>query len=181
MRRNTAGNNKTAASAAVTWAGHFLSGRINDRQSFFQASGSLPWWAVSASVVATLVSSVTFVSVPANVFKDGGNLTYFQLILGLAFGKILVSMLVARPFYLSRGVHTSYEYIAARMDTATGEVSMVLGLVLNIITSGVKLLTASIVLDVITRNGLCLDVAQRDDLTAALERVAREQLAAFAF
>jgi len=140
--------------ALVTWAGHKLSGHINDRHSFFQAGSSLPWWAVSASIVATLVSSVTFVSVPANVFKDGGNLTYFQLIVGLAFGKILVALLVARPFYLSQGIQTSYEYIAARMDRATGELSMVLGLILNVITSGVKLLTASIVLDVITGWGI---------------------------
>ena len=143
-----------ALMALVTVAGHKLSGRISDRHSFFQAGGSLPWWAVSASIVATLVSSVTFVSVPANVFKEGGNLTYFQLILGLAFGKILVAWLVARPFYLSRGIHTSYEYITARIDRPTGEVSMVLGLVLNVITSGVKLLTASIVLDVITGWGI---------------------------
>lgn len=140
--------------AAVTWGGHRLSGSIKDRTAFFQAGGSLPWWAVSASIVATLVSSVTFISVPANVFKEGGNLTYIQLIAGLAFGKILISLLVARPFYLSRGIHTSYEYIGARIDPATGEVSMLLGLVLNVISSGVKLLTASLVLDVITGWGI---------------------------
>lgn len=143
-----------ALMAAVTWGGHRLAGGIKDRDGFFQAGGSLPWWAVSASIVATLVSSVTFVSVPAAVFKDGGNLTYFQVILGLAFGKILVALLVARPFYLSRGIHTSYEYIGARMDVKTGEVSMLLGLALNVINSGVKLLTASLVLDVITGWGI---------------------------
>ena len=140
--------------AAVTWGGHRLSGNIKDRNGFFQAGGSLPWWAVAASIVATLVSSVTFVSVPAAVFKAGGNLTYLQVILGLAFGKMLIALLVARPFYLSRGIHTSYEYIGARMDARTGEFSMLLGLVLNVINSGVKLLTASLVLDVITGWGI---------------------------
>jgi len=140
--------------AAVTWGGHRLSGNIKDRAGFFQAGSSLPWWAVSASIVATLVSSVTFVSVPAAVFKDGGNLTYLQVIIGLACGKILIALLVARPFYLSRGIHTSYEYISARMDAQTGEFSMLLGLVLNVINSGVKLLTASLVLDVITGWGI---------------------------
>jgi hypothetical protein len=38
---------------------------------------------VSASIIATVVSAVTFVSVPAAVFADGGDLTYFQVILGL--------------------------------------------------------------------------------------------------
>ena len=74
---------------AVTYLGHRLSGSITNRRGFFQADGSLPWWAVSASIIATVVSAVTFVSVPAAVFADGGDLTYFQVILGLAAGKVV--------------------------------------------------------------------------------------------
>ena len=139
---------------AVTYLGHRLSGSITNRQGFFQADGSLPWWAVSASIIATVVSAVTFVSVPAAVFADGGDLTYFQVILGLAAGKVVVARLLATPFYLSQGVNTSYEYIGARIDVRTGEFSMYLGLLLNLINSAVKLLTASLVLDVISGWGL---------------------------
>jgi Na+/proline symporter len=143
-----------AVMAGVTWAGHRLSGSISSRRSFFEADGSLPWWAVSASILATLVSAVTFVSVPAAVFAPGGDLTYFQVIIGLALGKIAVGMLLARPFYEAQSAHTSYEYIGQRIDRPTGELSMYLGLLLTIINSGVKLLTASLVLDVITGWGL---------------------------
>ena len=143
-----------AVMVAVTWLGHRLSGSIHDRRSFFQADGSLPWWAVSASIIATLVSAVTFISVPAAVFVVGGNLTYVQVILGLALGKIAVGLLLAEPFYKSDTVNTTYEYIGARIDRPSGEVSMYLGLLLNVINSGVKLLTASLVLDVITAWGL---------------------------
>ena len=138
----------------VTWLGHKLSGTIASRQSFFQADGSLPWWAVSASILATLVSAVTFVSVPAAVFAPGGDLTYIQVVLGLALGKVAVAWLLARPFYESTGVATAYEYVGARIDRPTGEISMYLGLLLTIINSGVKLLTASLVLDVISGWGL---------------------------
>ena len=138
----------------VTYVGHRLSGNIKDRKGFFQADGSMPWWAVSASIIATVVSSVTFISVPAAVFAEGGNLTYFQVILGLAAGKVVVARLLARPFYESQGLATSYEYIARRIDPATGEFSMYLGLLLNVINSGVKLLTAGLVLDVISGWGL---------------------------
>ena len=139
---------------AVTYLGHRLSGSIINRRGFFQADGSLPWWAVSASIIATVVSAVTFVSVPAAVFADGGDLTYFQVILGLAAGKVVVARMLAKPFYLSQGIHTSYEYIGARIDAPTGEFSMYLGLLLNLINSAVKLLTASLVLDVISGWGL---------------------------
>lgn len=138
----------------VTYLGHRLAGTIKDRRAFFEANGSLPWWAVSASIIATLVSSVTFISVPAAVFREGGNLTYFQVVLGLMAGKFFIAWLLARPYYESTGIHTSYEYISARIDRRTGEFSMYLGLVLNVINSAIKLLTASLVLDVISDWGL---------------------------
>ena len=138
----------------VTWMGHRLSGSINSRSGFFQGDGSLPWWAVAGSIVATLVSAVTFVSVPAAVFAPGGDLTYFQVILGLALGKVAVALVLVRAFYEDRQSNTSYEYIARRIDKPTGELSMCLGLVLNVINSGVKVLAASLVLEAITGWGL---------------------------
>jgi len=61
---------------------------------------------------------------------------------------------LVRPFYECTTANTSYEYIAQRIDFATGEISMYLGLVLNVINSGVKILAASLVLDVITGWGI---------------------------
>ena len=138
----------------VTVIGHRLSGTIKSRNDFFNGGSNLPWWVVSTSIIATLVSAVTFISVPAAVFAPGGNLTYFQVILGLAAGKIAVGVLLARPFYDSRGPATTYEYIGARIDSRTGELSMVLGLLLGVINSGVKLLTAALVLDVMVGWGI---------------------------
>ena len=143
-----------AVMALVTWLGHRLSAGVQSRSAFFSADGTLPWWAVSASILATLVSAVTFVAVPANVFAPEGDLKYFQVVLGLALGKVAVGVLLARSFYEAQGPRSSYEYIGAKIDPWTGEVSMYLGLVLNLINSGVKLLTASLVLDVISGWGL---------------------------
>ena len=83
----------------VTWAGHRLSGTITDRQGFFQAGGSMPWWAVSASIIATVVSAVTFVSVPAAVFAPEGNLSYVQVIIGLAMDRVPVGASMRAPMY----------------------------------------------------------------------------------
>ena len=35
-----------AVMLGVTWLGHRLSGHIASRRGFFQADGTLPWWAV---------------------------------------------------------------------------------------------------------------------------------------
>jgi len=138
----------------VTLAGQRLSGSTKTLSDFFNGGGNLPWWVVSTSIIATLVSAVTFISVPAAVFAPGGNLTYFQVVLGLAAGKIAVGVLLAKPFYDSKGPSTTYEYIGARLDTNTGEFSMLIGLLLGVINSGVKLLTAALVLDVMVGWGI---------------------------
>ena len=113
----------------------------------------MPLWAVSASIIATVVSAVTFVSVPAAVFAPEGNLVFSgdswtgarQGRSREAFGATVLS----KPKSA-----TSYEYIGARIDARTGQFSMALGLLLNTINAGVKLLTASLVLDVISGWGL---------------------------
>ncbi len=138
----------------VTLAGQRLSGNTKTLRDFFNGGGDLPWWVVSTSIIATLVSAVTFISVPAAVFAPGGNLTYFQVVLGLAAGKIAVGVLLAKPFYDSQGPSTTYEYISARLDANTGEFSMLIGLLLGVINSGVKLLTAALVLDVMVGWGI---------------------------
>lgn len=134
----------------VTWGGHKLGGTIESKNQFFTANGSLPWWAVSSSIIATVVSSVTFISVPAKVFQAGGNLTYLQIVLGLAFGKIITAWLFAKPYYNSQGVQTTYDYIGKRTDPRVGEATMWIGISVSIVNTAVKLLTTSLVLSVMT-------------------------------
>ena len=44
----------------------------------------MPWPAVCGSIIATEISAVTFIGVPAISFAVGGNLTYLQLGIGAA-------------------------------------------------------------------------------------------------
>ena len=140
----------------VTWMGHRLSGGINDRKDFFNAGGGLPWWAVSTSIIATVVSSVTFISVPTAVFKDGGNLFYIQILLGLMIAKVLTAIVVARPFHESKSCNTVFDYIGKRTDVKIGNFSMVLGLCLTSLNTAVRLLTTALVLSVVSGFSLFL-------------------------
>ncbi len=134
----------------VTWLGHRLSGGISNRSDFFNAGGGLPWWAVSSSVIATAISSVTFISVPTAVFKDGGNLFYIQILMGLMLAKVLTAVVMVRPFYLSQGCSTVFAYISKRTDNNIGRLAMILGLVLTGLNTAVRLLTTALVLTVVT-------------------------------
>ena len=139
---------------AVTVLGHLLAGGVKNRKDFFNAGGGLPWWAVSTSVIATVVSAVTFISVPTSVFQSGGNLFYIQVLFGMMLGKILTGFFFAAPFYRATDCSTVYEFIAKRINSRVGEFSIVLGLVLTSLLTGVRLLTTALVLSVVAGVGL---------------------------
>ena len=139
---------------AVTLFGHMLSGSVRTRKDFFNAGGGLPWWAVSTSIIATVVSAVTFISVPTSVFQSEGNLFYLQVLLGLMMGKILTGFFFAIPFYRATDCSTIYEFIARRINPRVGNFSIALGLVLTSLMTGVRLLTTALVLSVVTGFGL---------------------------
>ncbi len=139
---------------AVTIFGHLLSGGVKNRKDFFNAGGGLPWWAVSTSIIATVVSAVTFISVPTSVFQAEGNLFYIQILFGMMLGKILTGFFFAVPFYRASDCSTVYEFIATRINSRVGGFSMVLGLVLTSLNTGVRLLTTALVLSVVTGYGL---------------------------
>ena len=51
----------------TTWVGHKMRGRQASMSDFFAGGRSLPWLAVSGSIVATEISGVTFIGVPGGV------------------------------------------------------------------------------------------------------------------
>ena len=112
----------------LTLLSRSLSRRQKTERDYFGGSRSLPWYAVAASLVATEISAVTYISLPAIVHRPGGNLTYLQI--GL-FGYVAARLLVARflvPAYYRYDVMSPYDLIERRLGgsgaavrkTATG-------------------------------------------------------------
>ncbi|HAU59154.1 MAG TPA: hypothetical protein DCW45_02180, partial [Opitutae bacterium] len=50
-----------------TLVGHLLAGKQSNVKDFFLGGRSLPWPAVSGSIIATEISGVTFIGVPGMV------------------------------------------------------------------------------------------------------------------
>ena len=68
--------------AGTTLVGHHLKGRQHTTRDFFLGGRSLPWYAVTASTIATTISAITFIGVPALVYAAGGSYVYLQLAVG---------------------------------------------------------------------------------------------------
>ena len=74
----------------TTWVGHLLKGSQSTIKDFFLGGRSLPWQAVSGSIIATEISGVTFIGVPGMIYAAGGDFTYLQWGIGSILARIIV-------------------------------------------------------------------------------------------
>jgi SSS family transporter len=101
--------------AAMVWLGVSFSARNKTTDDFFRAAQRIPWWAAGLSIFSTMLSSITFMAIPAQGYSSGWN--YF-----LANSYILLTPLVAwvyLPFYRTLNVTSAYEYLERRFNAAT--------------------------------------------------------------
>jgi Na+/proline symporter len=106
----------------TTVVGHHLKGKQHTTRDFFLGGRNLPWYAVSASTIATTISAVTFVGVPAIVYADGGNFVYLQLALGGIIARILVARFLV-PLYYEKEFYSPYDYMTDRLGPVVGRIT----------------------------------------------------------
>jgi len=100
---------------AMVWIGFVCSKRNKSTNDFFRGGQRIPWWAAGLSIFATMLSSITFMAIPAASYTDGWNLF-------LANTYILIMPLVVfvfLPFYRGLNVTTAYEYLERRFNLGT--------------------------------------------------------------
>ena len=89
--------------------------RNRDTNDFFRGGQRIPWWAAGLSIFATMLSSITFMAIPAQAYGVGWNLYLGNSYLLLTPLVVLVYL----PFYRRLDVTSAYEYLERRFNTAT--------------------------------------------------------------
>jgi Na+/proline symporter len=140
--------------ALTTWIGHRMSGKPATLREFFLGGKRLPWYAVAGSIVATEISAVTLISLPAVVFKDGGNLSYLQLgIFGSFLARWLVALFVV-PAYYEKEIYSPYDYMGARLGEGVRRTTTVLFSVGGVLGQAARVYLTAVVLEVILHEEL---------------------------
>ncbi len=134
---------------ATTWIGHALRGRQSTMQDFFLAGRSLPWPAVTGSIIATEISAITFVGVPGMVFAAGGDFTYLQWGLGSLLARFIVGIWFVRVFY-ERGIFSPYDYMQSRLGAGARAFTTALFFLGSILGQSVRLLVTALILWTVT-------------------------------
>lgn len=140
--------------ATVSVLGVVLSGRQRSMRDFFRGGAGLPWYAVSASIIATIISAVTFVAVPALAARDGGDFTYLQL--GLIAGLLsrLFVAFVLVPVYWRERVYSPYDFIGQRLGEAGRSVTTAMFTLLGLLAQAARVYLTAVVLELVLRDPL---------------------------
>ncbi|MCB9883193.1 MAG: sodium/solute symporter [Planctomycetes bacterium] len=96
---------------AMVGVGAWFAKRNRDTNDYFRGGQHVPWWAAACSIYATMLSSLTYVALPALVFATDWVLyPGLFLILGVA----PIAIYVAMPFYRRMDVTSAYEFFGQR-------------------------------------------------------------------
>jgi SSS family transporter len=112
--------------AAMIGVGVFFSFRNKSTNDFFRGGQRIPWWVAGLSIFATMLSSITFVALPAKSFAtDWKDFIYNMGIVAVA--PFIIYFIL--PFFRRIDATTAYEYLEKRFNVfarAFGSLSFIL-------------------------------------------------------
>jgi solute:Na+ symporter, SSS family len=108
---------------------------------FFLARRRIPWWAACLSFLATEISAVTIIAVPATAYSE--NWEYGQFFVGSSLAKFAVAYLFIPAFY-RYDCTTIYEFLLYRFGQASQVTGSVFFFITRLLGSGVRLMAAAL-------------------------------------
>ena len=89
-------------------------GRQNaDSKDFFLAEGSLTWWAIGASIIASNISAEQFIGMSGQAFQLGLAISVYELLGGIS---LIIVAIYFLPMYLNNKIYTMPQFLAKRYN-----------------------------------------------------------------
>ena len=135
---------------AMLGIGFWFARKRDGTDGFFRGGQRVPAWAVSLSIFATMLSSITFVATPAKVFAT--DWTYF-------FGNLMILAVVPvvirwyLPFFRRIDATSAYEYLEKRFSGLVRLVGSAQFIAFQVARMAIVLLLPALALEVITPLG----------------------------
>ena len=114
-------------------------------KDYFLADNTIPWWAISLSIVAAETSTLTIISVPGLAYEK--DFRFLQLVIGYLIGRVIVSILFI-PQYFRGELVTAYQLIERRFGQKLRSVTAGIFLLTRAAAEGVRVFAVAIVVRV---------------------------------
>src|SRR4249919_2965388 len=129
------------------WIYHRRKSREHDSKGFFLAEGSLTWWAIGASLIASNISAEQFIGMSGNGFFVGIAVSAYEWIAALALIIIAVWFI---PIYLKNKIYTMPQFLKTRYNETVALIMAIFWLFLYVFVN----LTSILYLGAVAINGL---------------------------
>jgi SSS family transporter len=99
--------------AGMLFLGVYFAGRNKDTNDYFRGGQRIAWWVAGCSIFATMLSSITYLAIPAKAYaQDQVYLVGNLMILGVA----PIAVYLALPFFRRIDATSAYEYLERRFN-----------------------------------------------------------------
>ncbi|MCH2183728.1 MAG: sodium:solute symporter [Mariniblastus sp.] len=131
----------------IVFIGVYFTARNRTTDDYFRGGKSIPWWAAGCSIFATMLSSITYMAVPAKAFaQDWVYACGSAMILLVA----PIAVYVALPFFRRIDATSAYEYLERRFNLLARLIGSASFSLFHVFRMGVVLALAALALASVT-------------------------------
>jgi len=130
----------------LIFVGIYFGREEKSTDDFFLGGRKIPWWAACLSFVATEISAVTLIAVPAIAYME--NWEYAQFFIGSFLARIVIAFLFIPAFY-HYNCTSIYEFLKYRFGPATQIAGSILFFITRLLASGVRLMVACLAVSIL--------------------------------
>ena len=120
---------------------------VSASHDYFLAEGSLTWWAIGTSLIASNISSEQFIAMSGNGFKMGLAIATYEWMAALTL--IIVAVFFI-PVYLKNKIYTMPQFLQQRYNDTVAMIMAVFWLLLYVVVN----LTSILYLGALAINGI---------------------------
>lgn len=114
------------------WIYHKKKKAETDSKDFFLAEGSLTWWAIGASLIASNISAEQFIGMSGSGFKMGLAIATYEW---MAAATLMVVAIFFMPIYLKNKIYTMPQFLTHRYNGTVSTVMAVFWLLLYVVVN----------------------------------------------
>jgi SSS family solute:Na+ symporter len=133
--------------AGLSAIGVYFSRRQTSSEEYFLGNRRMPWFVVGVSLVATLISAMTYLSVPGETIRYG--IGFFSSLLAYPLVVLVVSRVVI-PVIVRLPIRSVYEYLEKRYDGSVRSLGAAAFIASRLLWIGLIIYTASFAVSTMT-------------------------------
>ena len=132
---------------AMLALGFYFMHREKNSDDFFTGGGRIPWWAAGMSIFATMLSAITYMSIPAKAYATDWKYYPMQIFILIVAFPVITYFL---PFFRRLKITTAYAYLEQRFCYGVRAMASALFIIFMVARMALVLFLPSLAMSAVT-------------------------------